>query len=551
MEMRLAKLWRELLLATLILVPAWSQSGGRAIVVQRSEPRGFQPVYSVDEPSRAVIGLLHAPLLRIHSETQETEAVLAASWKVTPDGRAITVNLRENLRFSDGAPLTVADVLFTFAVHQDAAVASPLREVLQVGGKPLVVTAAGPRRVQFQMAEPYAAGERLLAGVAILPRHRMESAYQQGQFRSLWGLGAKPSELAGAGPFRLKLVEPGRRMVLERNPHYWKRDKAGKPLPYLDEMEFLFTAGEDAQVARLLAGEGDLAASFGGGSYRAIEAHRERRGIRLLDAGPSLDYTFLLFNLNPGGKRPWFAQTAFRQAVSAAMDRESIARLVYRGRASPIRGPVTPARLKWYAGPAAPAAEPRKLLSAAGYRWNGEGRLLDPAGTPVSFTLLVNAANPAYTQTGAIVEEDLKKIGIAVQVVPMEFRSLVDRVVNRKDYDAALMALRPGDVDPAADVNAWVSAGRTRLWNLSGQALHPWEASVDEKMRALMATRDQARRRRLFHEVQRILEQEAPMVCLVSPNLLLASRAGLENVRPGTIGDLVLWNADEWYWRRQ
>jgi ABC-type transport system substrate-binding protein len=136
-------------------------------------------------------------------------------------------------------------------------------------------------------------------------------------------------------------------------------------------------------------------------------------------------------------------------------------------------------------------------------------------------------------------------------VVPMEFRSLVDRVVNRKDYDAALMALRPGDVDPAADVNAWVSAGRTRLWNLSGQALHPWEASVDEKMRALMATRDQARRRRLFHEVQRILEQEAPMVCLVSPNLLLASRAGLENVRPGTIGDLVLWNADEWYWRRQ
>lgn len=535
----------------LALLPLWAQSGGRAVVVQRSEPRGFHPVYAVDEPSRAVIGLLHAPLLRIHSTTQETEPALAASWQVSPDGRTITVTLREGLRFSDGAPLTVDDVLFTFAVHQDPAVASPQREVLQVGGQPLAVSAAGARTIRFQMAEPYAAGERLLAGIAILPKHRMEAPFREGKFRTLWGLGAKPEELAGAGPFRLKSVEPGRRMVLERNPRYWKRDPAGKPLPYLDEMEFVFAAGEDAQIARLLAGEADLAAGFGGGSYRAIEANRERRGIRLTDAGPSLDYTFLLFNLNPENKRKWFAQTAFRQSVSAALDRDSIARLVYRGRASAIRGPVTPARQKWFAGPAPPPGQPRDLLARAGYRWNPEGKLLDPTGAAVAFTLLVNAANPAYTQTGAIVEEDLKKLGIAVQVVPMEFRSLVDRVLNRKDFDAAIMALRPGDVDPAADVNAWASAGKTRLWNLSGKATRPWEAEIDEKLRAVMATRDQARRRQLFHEVQRVLERESPMVCLVSPNLLVAARQGLENVRPGVIGDLVLWNADEWYWRRQ
>ncbi len=550
MQMRSARLCRGLLLSVLAVLPVWGQSGGRVVVVQRSEPRGFQPVYAVDEPSRAVIGLLHAPLLRIHSETQETEAALAESWKVSPDGLVITVALRRGVQFSDGTPLTVDDVLFTFAVHQDPAVASPQREVLQVGGKPLAVSAAGAGAIKFQMAEPYAAGERLLAGIAILPKHRMQAAYREGRFRTFWGLGTKPEELVGAGPFRVKTVEPGQRMVLERNPRYWKRDKAGKTMPYLDEMEFVFAAGEDAQVARLLAGEADLAAGFGGGSYRAIEANRERRGIRLTDAGPSLDYTFLLFNLNPESKREWFGQTAFRQAVSAAVDRESIARLVYRGRASAIRGPVTPARQKWFAGPPPPFGKPREILTSAGYRWDTEGRLLDPKGATVSFTLLVNAANPAYTHTGAIIEEDLKKLGIAAQVVPMEFRSLVDRVVNRKDFDAAIMALRPGDVDPAADVNAWVSAGKTRLWNLSGKAIRPWETEIDEKMRAVMATRDQAVRRRLFHEVQRILEREAPMVCLVSPNLLVASRMGLENVRPGVIGDLVLWNADEWYWRR-
>jgi peptide/nickel transport system substrate-binding protein len=187
-------------------------------------------------------------------------------------------------------------------------------------------------------------------------------------------------------------------------------------------------------------------------------------------------------------------------------------------------------------------------LGVAGFQWDSAGRLLDAQGTPVSFSLVANSANPAYTQTAAMLEEDLKKIGIEARVVPLEFRSLVDRVVNKRDFETAIMALRPGDVDPAADMNVFVSQGRTRLWNLSGKSERPWEAEIDRLMREQLEVRDTKLRRELFNRVQQILARQLPMVCLVSPNLLYAARKTLRNLTPGVIGDLVLWNSDELYW---
>jgi peptide/nickel transport system substrate-binding protein len=530
--------------------------GGRLVIAQRSEPRGLNPVLAVDEPSRTVLSLLHAPLVRIHPSTQSTEGILAESWQVSRDGREILVRLRPGLRFSDGSPLTVEDVLFTFRVHMDASVASPQQELLKIGGQPVVVQRGGPREVRFRIAEPYALGERILAGIAILPRRQLESAWQSGKFGSTWTLNTPPREIAGAGPFQLKSVQPGQRIVLERNPYYWAKDAAGRSLPYLQEIEFVSTAGEDAQTARLLSGEADLISGFGGSSFRAIEKLDTRSGVQVADAGPSLDYTFLLFNLNPGAgdatARTWFENSAFRRAVSLAVDRAAIVRLVYRGRASSIWHPVSPARKRWFDDsiprPAQSLDAARQQLRGAGFRWDNGGRLLDSSGKRVSFTILANAANPAYLQTGAIIEEDLGKLGIEARLVPLEFRSLIDRVTAKRDYDVAILALRPGDTDPSADMNAFVSQGRTRLWNLSGKAERLWEAEIDRLMRDQMTTRDGARRRETFNRVQRILAEQVPLVCLVSPNLLYAHRANLRNLQPGVIGDPVLWNADRLYW---
>jgi peptide/nickel transport system substrate-binding protein len=526
---------------------AAGRPGGRLVVAQRSEPRTWNPVTAVDEPSRAVVGLLGAPLVRIHPETLGTEGVLAESWKVSGDGRRMDVRLRAGLRFSDGARLTAEDVVFTFGVHTDPKAGSPQGELLEG----MTVAKTGEREVRFTLARAHALGERLLAGTAIVPRHRLEGAYREGRLASAWGLRTAAGEVCGAGPFRLKQYEAGRRVVLERNPHYWK---AGRP--YLDELEFAFTAGEDAQVARMLGGSADLMAGFGGGSYQVLAGAQERLGLQLGDAGPGLDYTFLLFNLNPGQEKRWWGEAAFRRAVSAAIDREAIVKLVYRGRGSAVWGPATVARKEWRRADvartgralAAERERARGLLRGAGFRWDGVGQLVDGSGTAVRFTVLANAGNPAYGQMAAVIEEDLKQIGIGAKAVPMEFRSLVDRVTNRRDFEAAILALRPGDADPAADMNVLASTGRTRLWNLSGKADRAWEGEIDRMMDEQIRTRDMGRRRRLFHEVQRVMAEQEPMVCLASPNLLYAAKAGLRNLRPGGIGDLLLWNADELYW---
>jgi peptide/nickel transport system substrate-binding protein len=536
-----------------------SSRGGGLTLAQRSEPKTLNPVVALDEPSRALASMMHAGLVRVHGVTQAVQPALAEKWTVSPDGREITVRLRDGLRFSDGARLSADDVVFTFHVLQDEKVGSPLRETLRVGGRPVEVTKIDDRSLRFTLAQTYALGERMLEGIAILPRHLLEPAYRQGKLGSVWTLGEAPHRIAGAGPFRLRDYVPGERISLERNPHFWKRDPAGRVMPYLDEVLVLFTAGDDARVTRFLAGDADVIAGFGAGSYAVLSSAREKTGYDLHDAGAGLDYTFLLFNLNPGKSKSWFQSAGFRHAVSAAADREAIVRLVYRGRATPIWGHVTPGRRGWIdaslPNPPRSIERARGLLRGDGFKWDGAGTLLDAAGRPVQFTLIANAANASYVETAAIVQQDLRKLGIRLTVVPLEFRALVDRVINRKDYDTAIMALRPGDSDPVADMNVLLSTGSTHLWNLpdsSGRqtARAPWEDEIDRLMGLQLGTRDIAKRKTAFHRVQRILWEQMPVVCLAAPNVLVAARKGLGNFKPVVLGNPAVWNIEELHWIR-
>jgi peptide/nickel transport system substrate-binding protein len=532
-------------------------TGGRLLVAQRSEPRTLNPVLALDEPSRALAAMMHASLVRVNGATQAVEPALAENWTVSADGREIRVRLRDGLRFSDGARLTADDVLFTFEVLQDEKVGSPLREALRPGGRPVEVAKMDDRSLRFTLARTYALGERMLDGVAILPKHLLEPAYRQGKLGGAWTLGADQKGIAGAGPFRLKQYVPGERMVLDRNPNFWKRDPAGRSMPYLDEVVVVFTSGDDAQITHFLAGQADIVAGFGAAGYAMLSSARQKSTYDLHDVGAGLDYTFLLFNLNPGKGRSWFRSPAFRQAVSAAVDRESIARLVYRGKATPIWGHVTPARKDWIAAdlPRPPRAldQAKALLRRDGFTWDNAGTLLDAAGLPVEFTAIANAANSTYTQTATILQEDMKQLGIRLTVVPLEFRALVDLVMNRKDYDTAVMALRPGDSDPVADMNVLVSSGRTHLWNLAvpsgGESMRSqWEVEIDRLMEQQLSIRDMAARKVVFQRVQHILHEQMPVVCLVSPNVLVAARKGLGNLKPAVLSNPALWNVEELYW---
>ncbi|MGB6979239.1 MAG: ABC transporter substrate-binding protein, partial [Candidatus Acidiferrales bacterium] len=187
------------------------RSGGRLVVTLRSEPKTLNPVLAVDASSRDIIRCLTADLIHINRQTQKTEPALAKSWTASRDGRQYTLRLRRGLRFSDGQPLDADDVVFSFRLYLDEKIDSPQRDLLVVGGKPLVVEKVDDDTVRFELAQPYAAAERLFDGLAILPRHLLENAYRSGSFSDAWPLSMAPSQFAGLGPFRLKEYVPGQR----------------------------------------------------------------------------------------------------------------------------------------------------------------------------------------------------------------------------------------------------------------------------------------------------------------------------------------------------
>jgi peptide/nickel transport system substrate-binding protein len=539
--------------------------GGNLVITLRSEPRSFNPANAAagnDQNSLGVMARINADLIHINRATQKTEPALAKSWTVSKDGTQFTLKLRRGLRFSDGQPFDADDVIFSFKIYQDEQVHSPQRDLLIIDGKPITVTKLDAYTVRFTFPAPYSAAERVFDGLAILPRHLLEKDYKEGKIAQVWTLSTPPQQIAGLGAFRLKQVIPGDRVVLERNPYYWKVDSKGQQLPYLDELTFLVVPTQDAQVIRFQAGESQIISGLSADNFMALEPQQKTRHFKLYDAGPGLEYNFLMFNLNDdtegrlpdiARKQKWFRDVRFRQAVSDCIDRAAIVRLVYHNRAVPLADHVSPGNKQWFDSaiplPVHDLSKARELLRSAGFSWKPDGALVDPTGQPVEFSILVSSSNGQRGQIATLVQDDLKHLGMAVHVVPMEGRSATDRVLNTHDYEAIVMGLVSGDADPTPDMNVLISGGRTHLWHLGEKSpATPWEAEIDRLMQKQLVTLNYPERKKAYDRVQEILAQQLPMVFLVSPNILVGAQEDLGNFRPAIIEQYTFWNADELFW---
>jgi peptide/nickel transport system substrate-binding protein len=445
----------------------------------------------------------------------------------------------------------------------DENVDSPQRDLLIIDGKPLTVTKLDQYTVRFTLPRPYAAAERLFDGLAMLPKHLLEKPYREGKFVQAWSLNTAPSEIAGLGPFRLKQYVPGQRVLLERNPYYWKVDSKNERLPYLDELTFLFVGSEDAQVMRFEAGETGMISRLSSDNYNLLARERNRTRAQLADLGPGLEYNFLVFNQNDlsskkldaiAQKQQWFRELKFRQAVSAAIDRDSIVRLVYGTRGAALWGNVGPGNKLWVntaiPHPQRSLDSARQLLKSAGFSWNQVGQLLDSSGKPVEFSIITSSSNTQRMKMATLIQDDLSHLGMQVHVVPLEFRAVIDRVFQSFDYDAAIMALGGGDADPNPEMNVWITSGTSHLWHLhETEPASPWEREIDELMQQQMITLDYAKRKQLYDHVQQLIAEHLPFIFLATPNILAAADARVGNFHPAVLDPYTLWNADELYIR--
>jgi peptide/nickel transport system substrate-binding protein len=522
----------------------------------RGEPGGFNRYTDVPESTLELVTLLtQAPLVRLNRLTGLVEPWLAESWSRAPDGLTYTLKLRQGVTFSDGAPFSSADVLFAFGAVYDPRVNSPLADALKVGDRPLEVSAPDAYTVVVRFAEPYGLGLNLLDNLPILPRHRLEGAWRAGRLNAEWRLNTPPSATAGLGPFVLEQYVFGQRIVLRRNPRYWRRDEEGRPLPYLDRLILEIAGDQTIEVLRLESGAVDLLTTEIRLEDFSVLKRLEKTGtLQLIDAGVSVDADALWFNLDPARKngdprRAWLQSTEFRKAVSHAVNRGAFVSTVYLGAGVPVYGPVTPGNRLYYL-PDVPKYDydptrAARILEGLGLRdRDGDGVREDPEGRPARFTLLTQSGHTQRTTAASVLQASLARIGVAVDIVALDASTLAE-YYDRGRYDAMYFGIQASSMDPAESVEFWLSSGWLHFWQPSQRTpSRAWERRIDRLMREHIASPDLERRRHLFDEVQRVFGEEVPALYFGVPRIFVAMRSRVLNATPAVLRPQVLWNAE-------
>jgi peptide/nickel transport system substrate-binding protein len=529
------------------------QRGGEIVASLRSEPSNYNRYFDASAAADLMALLTQARLVRLNRATDAVEPALAERWESSPDGRTHTLHLRQGVTFSDGAPFTAADVLFSFAVAYDAP-GSRIGDSITAAGQKLQVTSPDPSTVVIQLPVPFAPGIRILDNLPILPRHKLEPALRAGTIKTAWLPSTPLAEMAGLGPFVLTEHVAGQRMVFTRNPHYWRKADDGAALPYLEKLTVEIVPDQNAEALRLESAAIDLMsnADIKPDDYARFKRLADQGRLRLLDAGVGLDPSVLWFNLKPGpgpDRKPWLRRSEFRQALSYAVDRDAIANSVYLGAAVPVWSPVTPRFGPWYSTdvPTYPhdPARARRLLAAAGLTdKNGDGQLEDAAGTPVRFSVLVQKDATIRERTISLLQEQLRALGITLDVVGLDLGSIGQRWASA-DYDSIFHGFQVSATDPAMTLDFWLSSGSNHFWNPDQpKPATPWEARIDELMRQQSASTDLAERQRLFVEVQRIFAEHEPALYFVAPKVTIALAPRVLNATPAPQVPQLLWSAD-------
>jgi peptide/nickel transport system substrate-binding protein len=496
------------------------------------EPKTQDPFLVADESAEAIRYLTEGVLIRINRSTQKPEPELAVSWKISPDSARVEMQLRKGVKFPDGPPFTSRDVVESFRKLLDPALHSPIADTFKTAKGVVSVAAVGDYGVVFRFPGPTASIESMFDQVSIAPA------------------GASTRPVPGLGAFLLAGRRPGASIDLKRNPAYWKHDAQGHQLPYLETIHIDIEQNRDLEIQRFLRGDLHLIDKLTPDHYDRLMA-----GVpgAAADTGPTLDSEFVWFNQAKRAPlresaREWFQNAAFRRAISQAINRADLCRVVYHGHATAAAGPVSPANRLWFLAGATPDAyDPRaasRTLASAGFRLEG-GVLKDSHGNRVEFSLITNSGSKTRERMAAMIQSDLKQIGIQVNVVTLDFPSLLERIARNLNYEVCLLGLVNVTADPSDLMNILISSASNHPWNPSEVSPETsWEAEIDKLMLAQAATADFHVRKKSFDRVQEILHEQMPVVYLLHPNALSAVSSRLKGEKAAVFYPHVFWDAE-------
>ncbi|HBY59637.1 MAG TPA: hypothetical protein DEH78_07420 [Solibacterales bacterium] len=169
----------------------------------------------------------------------------------------------------------------------------------------------------------------------------------------------------------------------------------------------------------------------------------------------------------------------------------------------------------------------------------------DAAGNAVEFSVITNAGSKPRERMAVLIQSDLARVGIKLNVVTLDFPALVERIMKSLDYEACLLGLMNVELDPNSQMNVWLSTSAMHPWNPSqAKPETPWEAEIDRLMHAQAASADPKERKAAFDRVQRIVRDEAPVIYLVHKNVLTAVHPRVANAQPVILFPQSYWNAE-------
>lgn len=529
-------------------------------------PKTFNSWNSMDATSSQAADIMFDSLVSTDAYTGEVYPRLAKSIKVLPDNKTYIIELRHGLKWSDGKPITADDVYFTWnTIIFGGYGNTSTRDAMYIGDKLPKIDKIDKYTVKFTTPVPFSPFLRQLS-VPIAPKHILEPVTKQGPkaFAAFWGSNTKPADFVTSGAFKLKEYVPAQRIVYERNPNYYMIDEKGQKLPYLDKYIILIVGDLNNELLKFKSGELDTV-GLRGTNVAMFKEKEKFSDYKIYNLGPDTGTMYFAFNLNTRKndkgkyyvnpvKQKWFGDVSFRKAVDYAIDRENMVFNIASGVAQPLFTPEPLSSIylneKIAKGHPQDMNKARDLLQKSGFVWKN-GKLYDKDGNRVEFDLYTNAGNTERESIGVMVKQDLEELGMTVNFKPIEFNTLVSKLVNTNDFDAVIMGFTGSPLEPFGGKNVWYSNGTLHVFNMrktpeENKNIYDWEAQINKLFDKAALELDFNKRKAIYEQYQQLVYDINPIIYLYSPIRISAIKKKFGNIYPTELGG-VIHNIEEIY----
>ncbi len=585
--------WRKWLVVLLAFVVAIALSGcnpaefrteaaqvPQLVVSITTDPQTFN--FALNQQSPSIFGFTFKGLTSVNGTTGKIQPELAESWNFSADKLRVIFTLRQSLKWSDGHPLTSDDVIFTYNdVVFNKEIPTDTRDYLKIGASGAFpkVRKIDDRRIEFIMPEPFApflstTTGSTLSAIAILPKHTLlesvksKDAKGNPLFLSTWGTDTDPKKIIVSGPFKIESYIPSQRLVFRRNPYYWRKDAQGNPQPYIERLIWQIVESTDTSLIQFRSGGLDLV-GVTAANFSLLKREEKRGNFTIYNGGPALGTTFIAFNLNKGKrngkplvnpiKSRWFNTVAFRQAVAYAIDRQTIINTLLRGLGELQNSPID-IQSSYFLSPEEGLKiydynpqKAKELLLGAGFKYNNKGQLVDADGNRVRFTMLSSSGSRIADAIGTQMKQDLQKIGIQLDLNPINFTVLGEKLHNSLNWECYFGALIGEGIDPNEGANVWLTEGGLHTFNqapqpgkapIEGREVADWEQKIANLYIQGAQEFDEAKRKAIYDETQRLAQEYLPFIHLFNPLSMVAIRDRVQGVKFSAVGG-TFWNIYE------